>query len=508
MNMLPRLRPARFYDLVVQVALVRPGPIQGDMVHPYLRRRWGDEEPVYPSPAPEHGPADELEQVLGRTLGVPLFQEQAMRVAIVAAGFSPGEADQLRRAMATFKYTQGVAVYRDKLVGGMVRRGYDPELAERVFRQIEGFGSYGFPESHAASFAHLAYASAWLKCHHPSVFAAALLNSQPMGFYAPAQIVRDAQAHRVAVRPLDVNASQWDCTLEPEAGSAEGLALRLGLRLAAGLAAEDGQRVAEARRAGNGSPYASVDEVVRRAGIGRKAIEALAAADGFAGMGLDRRAAIWDARGVENDTPPLLRLAARAAAAGEPPLLREPAPTLPAEAAGQSVVLDYTATGLSLRQHPLALLRPRLRTLGCRDSRELGGLRAGQRVRLAGMVLMRQRPGTAKGIVFVTVEDEHGTANLVVYADVAARDRAALIGARLMVVDARVEREERRAEVPIVHLICRRLEDRSDLLRGLMAEPGPESWGDRSMARADEVRRADPGSGRSSQRMPGSRDFR
>ncbi|USQ74073.1 error-prone DNA polymerase (plasmid) [Roseomonas mucosa] len=508
MNMLPRLRPARFYDLVVQVALVRPGPIQGDMVHPYLRRRWGDEEPVYPSPAPEHGPADELEQVLGRTLGVPLFQEQAMRVAIVAAGFSPGEADQLRRAMATFKYTQGVAVYRDKLVGGMVRRGYDPELAERVFRQIEGFGSYGFPESHAASFAHLAYASAWLKCHHPSVFAAALLNSQPMGFYAPAQIVRDAQAHRVAVRPLDVNASQWDCTLEPEAGSAEGLALRLGLRLAAGLAAEDGQRVAEARRAGNGSPYASVDEVVRRAGIGRKAIEALAAADGFAGMGLDRRAAIWDARGVENDTPPLLRLAARAAAAGEPPLLREPAPTLPAEAAGQSVVLDYTATGLSLRQHPLALLRPRLRTLGCRDSRELGGLRAGQRVRLAGMVLMRQRPGTAKGIVFVTVEDEHGTANLVVYADVAARDRAALIGARLMVVDARVEREERRAEVPIVHLICRRLEDRSDLLQGLMAKPGPEGWSDRSIGRADELCRPDPGSGRHAHRMPGSHDFR
>ena len=431
-----------------------------------------------------------------------------MRVAIVAAGFSPGEADQLRRAMATFKYTQGVAVYRDKLVGGMVRRGYDPELAERVFRQIEGFGSYGFPESHAASFAHLAYASAWLKCHHPSVFAAALLNSQPMGFYAPAQIVRDAQAHRVAVRPLDVNASQWDCTLEPEKRSAEGLALRLGLRLAAGLAADDGQRVAEARRSGNGSPYASVDEVVRRAGIGRKAIEALAEADGFAGMGLDRRSAIWEAKGVENDTPPLLRLAARAVAAGEPPLLRELSPALPAEAAGQSVVLDYAATGLSLRQHPLALLRPRLRALGCRDTRDLAGLRAGQRIRLAGMVLMRQRPGTAKGIIFVTVEDEHGTANLVVYADVGARDRTALIGARLMVVEGRVEREEQRAEVPIIHLICRRLEDRSDLLRGLMAEPVPESWSDRSIGRADEVRRPDPRSARSTHRMPRSRDFR
>ncbi|MBI0536924.1 DNA polymerase III subunit alpha [Roseomonas sp. KE2513] len=508
MNMLPRLRPSRFYDLVVQVALVRPGPIQGDMVHPYLRRRWGDEEPVYPSPAPEHGPKDELKQVLGRTLGVPLFQEQAMRVAIVAAGFSPGEADQLRRAMATFKYTQGVAVYRDKLVGGMVRRGYDPELAERVFKQIEGFGSYGFPESHAASFAHLAYASAWVKCHHPAVFAAALLNSQPMGFYAPAQIVRDAQQHRVVVRRLDINESRWDCTLEPEAGSAEGLALRLGLRMAAGLSAEDGRRVAEARRTGNGSPYASVDEVVRRAGVGRKAIEALAEADGFAGMGLDRRAAMWDAKGVENDTPPLLRLAAQAAAAGDPPLLREASPALPAEADGQSVVLDYTATGLTLRQHPLALLRPQLHALGCHDTRDLEGMRAGQRIKLAGMVLMRQRPGTAKGIVFVTVEDEHGTANLVVYTDVGIRDRAALIGARLLVVDARVEREAERAEVPITHLICRKLEDRSDLLQGLMQGSRHEGWSERAIGHADEVRRPDPGSAGPQRLMPSSRDFR
>ncbi|ATR19612.1 error-prone DNA polymerase (plasmid) [Roseomonas sp. FDAARGOS_362] len=492
MNMLPRLRPSRFYDLVVQVALVRPGPIQGDMVHPYLRRRWGDEAPVYPSPAPEHGPPDELEKVLGRTLGVPLFQEQAMRVAIVAAGFSPGEADQLRRAMATFKYTQGVAVYRDRLVGGMVRRGYDPELAERVFKQIEGFGSYGFPESHAASFAHLAYASAWLKCHHPAVFAAALLNSQPMGFYAPAQIVRDAQQHRVVVRRLDVNESQWDCTLEPEARSAEGLALRLGLRLAEGLAAEDGKRVAEARRAGNGSPFASVDEVVRRAGVPRRAIEALAAADGFAGMGLDRRTALWDARGVENDTPPLLRLAGQAAAAGEPPLLSEPSSALPAEDDGQAMMLDYVATGLSLRQHPLALLRPRLQALGCRTTRDLDSLRGGARIRLAGLVLMRQRPGTAKGIVFVTVEDEHGTANLVVYADIAARDRAALIGARLLLVEGRIEREAERAEVPVIHLICRRLEDRSDLLRGLMDD---DFSGQRPPAQSPKG-------------MPASRDFR
>ena len=507
MNMLPRLRPSKFYDLVVQVALVRPGPIQGDMVHPYLRRRWGDEEPVYPSPGEDHGHPDELKQVLGRTLGVPLFQEQAMRVAIVAARFTPGEADQLRRAMATFKYTQGVAVYRDKLVGGMVRRGYDPELAERVFRQIEGFGSYGFPESHAASFAHLAYASAWVKCHHPTVFAAALLNSQPMGFYAPAQIVRDAQQHRVVVRRLDVNESQWDCTLEPEQRSTEGLALRLGLRMASGLAADDGKRVAEARRSGNGSPYASVDEVVRRAGVGRKAIEALAEADGFAGMGLDRRAAMWDAKGVESEVPPLLRIAAQAAAAGEPSLLPEPVPILAAEADGQSVVLDYTATGLSLRRHPLALLRAKLWALGCQDTRELARLRAGSRIRLAGMVLMRQRPGTAKGIVFITVEDEHGTANLVVYTDVAARDRAALIGARLLVIEARVEREAERAEVPIIHLICGRLEDHSDLLRGLMEGGVPNSWSDGAIGRADEVRRSDPGSARPLPKLPGSRDF-
>ncbi|GAV36823.1 Error-prone DNA polymerase [Roseomonas sp. TAS13] len=493
MAMLPRLRPSRFYDLVVQVALVRPGPIQGDMVHPYLRRRWGDEAPVYPSPSPEHGDPDELEKVLGRTLGVPLFQEQAMRVAIVAAGFSPGEADQLRRAMATFKYTQGVATYRDRLVGGMVRRSYDPELVERVFRQIEGFGSYGFPESHAASFAHLAYASAWLKCHHLGVFAAALLNSQPMGFYAPAQIVRDAQAHRVAVRPLCVNASDWDCTLETERRSAEGLALRLGLRLVAGLAAEDGKRVAEARRAGNGSPFASVDEVVRRAGVPRRAIEALAAADGFAGIGFDRRAALWDSRGVEAEVPPLLP---------------EAPPVLPAEADGQAVVLDYVSTGLSLRQHPLALLRPRIQALGCRTTRELNSLRGGARIRLAGLVLMRQRPGTTKGIVFVTVEDEHGTANLVVYADIAARDRAALVGARLLLVEGRVEREAERAEVAVVHLICRRLEDRSELLRGLIEGGVAEGWSDGAIGRADEVRRPDPGSARPLPRLPGSRDFR
>ena len=508
MNMLPRLRPSTFYDLVVQVALVRPGPIQGDMVHPYIRRRWGQEEPEYPRPAPEHGPPDELERVLGRTLGVPLFQEQAMRVAIVAAGFTPEEADDLRRAMATFKYTQGVGVYRDRLIGGMVARGYDPALAERVFRQIEGFGSYGFPESHAASFAHLAYASAWVKCHHPTVFAAALLNSQPMGFYAPAQIVRDAQAHGTLVRPVCVNASEWDSTLEPDARSAEEHALRLGLRLAGGLAAEDGQRIARIRRSGNGSPYGSVDEVVRRTGVGRKAIEALAEADAFASLGASRREAMWEAKAIERDVPPLLRLLDGNAGLSEPPLVQEAAPALPTEADGQSTVLDYMATGLSLRQHPLALLRGELGRLGMHDTRRLNTTPNGSWIRLPGLVLMRQRPGTAKGIVFINVEDEFGMANLVIYADVGERDRAAMIGARLLVAEGRVERETERAEVPITHLICRRLHDRSDLLNGLMQAEVGRDWGDVALLPNDEMRRPAPGSARPQVDMPSSRDFR
>jgi error-prone DNA polymerase len=444
--------------------------------------------------------------VLERTLGVPLFQEQAMRVAMVAANFTPEEADRLRRAMATFKHTQGVGEYRERLIGGMVRRGYDPELAERVFKQIEGFGSYGFPESHAASFAHLAYASSWLKCHYPTVFAAALLNSQPMGFYAPAQIVRDARDHGVEIRPLDVNASLWDCSLEPEPDSAEGFALRLGLRMANGLAAQDGQQVVKARMGGNGSPFASPEEVVRRANITRKAMEALAQADAFRGLGTSRREALWAARGVEHDVPPLLKLAAQQAAVGEPPLLKEPAPDLPQESTGQAVVLDYTATGLTLGQHPLALLRPQLRALGCRDTSEIATLPPGQRIRLAGLVLMRQRPGTAKGVVFVTVEDEHGTANLVVWADIGARDRAALLGARLLLVEAKIEREIKHAEVPITHLICRTLTDRTDLLNGLMHQQANLPWGDAALGRADEVRRPEPGS-RKPIKMPGSRDF-
>jgi error-prone DNA polymerase len=507
MAMLPRLRPSKFYDLVVQVAIIRPGPIQGDMVHPYLRRRWKLEEPVYPQPSPEHGDPDELKNVLGRTLGVPLFQEQAMRVAIVAAGFTPGEADDLRRAMATFKYTQGVGVYRDRLIGGMTRRGYDPELAERVFKQIEGFGSYGFPESHAASFAHLAYASSWLKCHHPAVFAAALLNSQPMGFYAPAQIVGDARKHDVEVRPLDINASDWDCTLEPETRRADRHALRLGLRLASGLPEEDGRLIVKVRHSGNGSPYGSVEEVARRTGISRKAIEALAEADAFASLGSTRRAAMWEAKAIERDVPPLLRLA-ESSTFGEPSLIQEPAASLPAEAAGQSVVLDYTAMGLTLRQHPLALLRPALQAQGYHDTRRLNTARPGSSIRLPGIVLMRQRPGTAKGIVFVTLEDEFGIANLVVYTDVGVRDRAALIGSKLLVAEGRIERETEHAEVPLTHLICRRLVDRSDLLGELSAPERDAAFGDVAPDRVGAARQSSPGSARARAGLPASRDFR
>jgi error-prone DNA polymerase len=496
MAMLPRLRPERFYDLVVQVAIIRPGPIQGDMVHPYLRRRWGLEQPVYPGPSPEHGDPDELKKVLGRTLGVPLFQEQAMRVAIVAAGFTPAEADELRRAMATFKSTAGVAVHRERLVGGMTARGYDPELAERVFKQIEGFGSYGFPESHAASFAHLAYVSSWLKCHHPAVFAAALLNSQPMGFYAPAQIVRDAAQHGVEVRPIDVNASDWDCSLEAAPASSDGHALRLGLRMTAGLAEQDGRRVVRARHAGNGSPFGSVEELARRAGVGRGAIEPLAAADAFAGLGADRRHALWDAAAIEPDLPPLLRLAL-----GEPALVQEPPVPLPPETKGQAVVLDYAAAGLTLREHPLGLLRPVMRAQGWDDTRRLHAARPGSFVRLPGLVLMRQRPGTAKGIVFVTTEDEFGVANLVVYAGIVARDRRALVNARLLLAEGIVERETEHAEVPVTHLIVRRLTARDDLL-GLLHAGGAD-WGNATLGRADEVRRPDPGV-----RLPASRDFR
>jgi error-prone DNA polymerase len=660
MNMLPRLKPDKFYDLVIEVAIVRPGPIQGDMVHPYLRRKSGEEEPTYPS--------DALKEVLHKTLGVPLFQEQAMQIAIVGAGFAPERADQLRRAMATFRHVGLVHTFREEFIAGMERNGYPREFAERCFSQIEGFGTYGFPESHAAAFAQLVYVSAWIKRHHPAAFAAALLNSQPMGFYAPAQLVRDAQEHRVRVRPIDVLRSDWDCTLEPDPESEGGLALRLGLRMVEGLSASVAKRLVETRPAwspprgpdltdgarisarpvrpavrGRAAPdradraeaspgparpahpgRATPDRPgepslparpaerdgtepeeagdanapprsarsaglgrnapgraesagasprparpggfdhdapdpkdragvpapsVRRArgaparpagsdrdaparandaglpvspgrsagldraapggeggagalarlascaGLDRAALERLAGADAFRGLGIGRRAALWEATAAEAATA-LPALAA----------VREPAASLPAAAAGEQTVLDYASTALTLRHHPLALLRPILAAEGLADTRALASARRGAPLRLPGLVLVRQRPGSAKGVVFFTVEDEWGTANLVVYADLVSRFRAAVVSARLVVAEGRVERTE--AEVPIVHLIVRRLLDRSDLLFGLAAldrPEAPEPWR-RALARADEVEKGEP-RGVPHPRLPRSRDF-
>ncbi len=478
MNMLPRLRPEKFYDLVIEVAIVRPGPIQGDMVHPYLRRKNGEEPVTYPSP--------ELERVLSKTLGVPLFQEQAMQIAIVGAGFTPTRADQLRRAMATFRHVGTIWQFQQEFLEGMVANGYDAAFAERCFRQIEGFGTYGFPESHAAAFAQLVYVSAWIKRHHPAAFAAALLNSQPMGFYAPAQIVRDAREHGVAIRPIDVLRSDWDCTLEPDARSTGGLALRLGMRLVQGLAQDAAARVVAARDDGSARaarddgasrPVRDLPGLIRRARLDRGAVEHLAEADAFRGLGLDRRAALWEAAGVEAPAP-------------MPTDLLEAAASLPGATAGEETVLDYTATGLSLRHHPLRLLRPRLDALRLADTRALNAARRGAWIRLAGLVLVRQRPGSAKGVVFFTVEDEWGVANLVVYPDLARAFRAAVVAARLVVAEGRVERVE--AAVPIIHLIVRKLTDRSDLLRDLAAleEPGRGPWR-RALARADEVERPD-----------------
>ncbi|WP_439577528.1 error-prone DNA polymerase [Elioraea sp.] len=472
MAMLPRLRPSTFYDLVIEVAIVRPGPIQGDMVHPYLRRRNGEEAVTFPSP--------ELEAVLGRTLGVPLFQEQAMKIAIVAAGFTPDEADRLRRAMATFRNVGTIHTFREKLIEGMAARGYDRGFAERCFRQIEGFGTYGFPESHAASFALLVYVSAWIKCRYPTVFAAALLNSQPMGFYAPAQIVRDARNHGVVVQPPDVNASLWDCTLEPCAESAGGVALRLGLREVKGLRTDEAAALVAARAAGNARPFETVEEVARRARLGPAPLERLAEADGFAALGLSRREALWQARAIEGPAPLL--------AAAEGDLFAETEPTLPVMTLGEQVVADYASLALSLKAHPMALLRPEIAALGCTDTRALLAARPGSRVRLAGLVLVRQRPGSAKGVVFVTIEDEHGHANLVVMPDVLRRFRSAILGARLMVVDGVIERQDYGA-APIIHVRARRIENHTPLLATLHEKGWAEAAWDGAIARADEVRR-------------------
>ncbi len=493
MSMLPRLRPRTFHDLVVQVAIVRPGPIQGDMVHPYLRRRQGLEPVNYPTP--------ELERVLGRTLGVPLFQEQAMRVAITCAGFTPGEADLLRKSMATFKHTGGVARFREQLMHGMMARGYTSEFATQIVHQLEGFGSYGFPESHAASFALLAYASSWLKCHHPEVFCAALLNSQPMGFYAPAQIVRDARAHGVGLRPVCVNASHWDCTLEP---AEEGhLAVRLGLRMVKGLANAHAARIIAARE----GPFASVEDLWCRTGVPVAALAVLARADAFReGLGLARREALWAVKGLGEADLPLFAAArgvdaspgtdmralrpatgtgagmgtgtgmgmdtatgAEAEArdmtgrpAGYPlpaapaglPVISEPAVPLPPMPEGREVVEDYANTGLSLRRHPVAFLRMGLIRRHIITCAEVMATPNNHVVTAAGIILVRQRPGSAHGVVFLTLEDETGIANVVIWRKVFERHRRVILAARMLAVRGLVQREGE-----VVHLIARGVTD-------------------------------------------------
>jgi error-prone DNA polymerase len=469
MAMLPRLKPTTFYDLVVQVAIVRPGPIQGDMVHPYLRRREGKERVHYPKP--------ELERVLGKTLGVPLFQEQAMQVAIHCAGFTPGEADQLRRSMSTFKVTGGVSRFRDQLIGGMVERGYERAFAERTFSQLEGFGSYGFPESHAASFALIAYASAWMKCHHPDVFCAALLNSQPMGFYAPAQVVRDAQEHGVPIRPVCANASRWDCTLEPrgDGEGGRGAAVRLGLRMVKGLA--NGHAAGLVAHRGE-APYASVEEVWRRAGVPAAALERLAEADAFCGMGLDRRQALWQVRALADTVLPLF--AAADAGKRPRPEIVEAAIELVPMRDGREVVEDYCSTGLSLRQHPVAFLRGDLHRRGMVTCNDLLHLRDGRRVVVPGIVLVRQKPSSAKGVMFITIEDETGVANLVLWPDRYAAQRRLVLSASMLACHGRVQREGE-----VVHVVADRLEDLSGLLRSVGERDGATS-----AARSDPRREA------------------
>ena len=453
MAMLPRHKPRTFYDLVIQVAVVRPGPIQGDMVHPYLRRREGLEDPEYPKP--------ELRRVLEKTLGVPLFQEQAMQVAIVCAGFTPGEADQLRRAMATFKFTGGVSHFRDKLVEGMVERGYAREFAERTFRQLEGFGSYGFPESHAASFALVAYASSWVKCHHPDAFCCALLNSQPMGFYAPAQVVRDAREHGVEVRPACVNASRWDCTMELAGGRY--LAVRLGLRVVGGLQEAHGAELVVRR---GEHPYASVEDLWRRAGVPTAALERLAVADAFRGMGLDRRGALWAIQGLADTVLPLFAAADRV---GVPePELVEPEVTLQPMAEGREVVEDYGSTGLSLRRHPVAFLREELRRRGTVSCADLATARDGRRLVVPGLVLVRQKPGSAKGVMFITTEDETGVANLIIWPSLFERQRRLVLSAGMIACRGRVQREG-----GVTHVIAEELFDLSDLLRSVADKDEP-----------------------------------
>lgn len=480
MSMLPRLRPHCFYDLVIEVAIVRPGPIQGDMVHPYLRRRSGEEPVEFPNKG--------VRSVLHKTLGVPIFQEQAMRLAIVAAGFTPGEADQLRRAMGAWRKSGVIEQFRRKLIEGMQSNGYDTEFAERVFKQISGFGEYGFPESHAASFALLVYVSAWLKRYHPAVFCAALINSQPMGFYAPAQLVRDARDHGVQVRPIDVNHSNWNCTLEPvdetpmspegtslftsgpRAASTqaahrhdatgkspfshrdEKLALRLGLRLLRGFPKEEAAAIESARQ--QGGEFTSYENFVARAQLSRATLQQLARADAFGSLKIGRRDALWKAL-PETEALPLF-------ADMDGPVTEEAEPDLPQMTAQEDVVQDYSSAGLTLKRHPVSFLREQLTVLRAVAAEELSEQIPDRRVKVAGLVLMRQRPQTAAGVTFVTLEDETGIANLVIYPNVWQRFRKVARFASVLMASGRLQREG-----DIIHIVCDRLDDVSEMLETL-----------------------------------------
>jgi error-prone DNA polymerase len=442
MAMLPRLKPASYYDLVVQIAIVRPGPIQGDMVHPYLRRRHGKEPVTYPSKA--------LEPVLERTMGVPLFQEQVMKLAMVAAGYEAGEADELRRAMGAWKRHGGMEKHHEKLVSGMLERGYTLEFAEQIFNQIKGFGSYGFPESHAASFANIAYASSWLKCHEPAMFACALLNAQPMGFYGPSQIVQDARRNGIRVRPMDVRYSDWDCTLEPDAQSKKGFALRLGLRQLRGCSKKMAQRISDARRSGS---FRDVVDLCTRAELDARHQDLLADAGALRGLAGHRHRALWLTSGVESQLPLFGR---------DSP--QEQDIVLPLPTVTENMLADYAHSGLTLGVHPLRLLRKRLRAARFIDSRGLKTQPHETQVRTVGLVTQRQQPQTASGVTFITIEDEFGHVNVVVWSHVAQRQRRPYLEARLLAIEGRWE-----AVDGVSHLIARRLHDVSGMLGDLDA---------------------------------------
>jgi error-prone DNA polymerase len=471
MNMLPRLKPRVFYDLVIEVAIVRPGPIQGDMVHPYLRRRNDQEKVVYPSPSSAHGDKDELRRVLHKTLGVPLFQEQAMRIAIEAAKFTSEEANGLRRAMATFRNVGTIGKFESKMVNNMIDRGYDPAFAKSCFDQIKGFGSYGFPESHAASFAQLVYVSSWLKYFHPDAFACGLLNSQPMGFYAPAQIVGDARKNGVEVREIDVSFSHAQNTLEEQSGTYH--ALRLGFRQIDGFKWADPDE--EFLRQGSGKPkaedwaerivaararrrFTSLEDFARDTALPKRALILLADADAFRSIGLDRRAALWAVRRLPDDVPlPLFEIAA---AREQPDENAQPLPDMPLP---EQVVADYQTIRLSLKGHPMEFLRPMFAKEGVIACDGVRHDKDRRHARCAGVVLVRQRPGSAKGVVFMTLEDETGIANIVVWPKVMERFRKEVMGARLILVEGYIQSSPEQ----VTHLVAQRLFDRSHDLMNL-----------------------------------------